>query len=416
MSTPRALVIGGSVGGLFAAHLLRSIGWEVSVFERAAQDLAGRGAGIGTRPELFAVLRRIGIKLDESLGIVRVRSRKYLGPGGECVHELPLPSINSAWDRIYRPLRDAMPAGTLHSGLALERVTRNDTKVEAVFSDGSAAQGDLLIGADGLHSTVRNECLPEAQPKYVGYVAWRGVLDESAMPSAVHADLFHHMSFTVVGNELLLCMPMPGRDDDVREGRRRFHFIWFRPVKYDASLRDSELHQLCTDASGVCHGASIPPPLIRFEVIAALRAKARAILPPQMAALVELAPQPLLQPIYDLISPRVSIGRVALIGDAAFVARPHVATGITKAALDAQCLVDSLLEAGGDIDDGLAAHNQKQQPFGRSLVERAQLLGSYLETAPKTGEARKAADFHRRPENILREYGAAGSIHSNASP
>jgi 2-polyprenyl-6-methoxyphenol hydroxylase-like FAD-dependent oxidoreductase len=299
-----------------------------------------------------------------------------------------------------------MPAGCLHVGRALVRIRRNDTVVEAVFSDGSVEQGDLLIGADGLHSTVRKECLPQAQPVYAGYVAWRGVLDESAMPSGVHDDLFEHMSFTVAGHELLLCMPMPGRDDDTRVGRRRFHFIWFRPVEWDTELRD-----LCTDARGVCHGASIPPPMIRADVIANLRASAPAILPPQMAALVEIAPQPLLQPIYDLVSPRVTIGRVALIGDAAFVARPHVATGITKAALDAQSLVDSLLAAGGDLDAGLAAHNRKQQPFGRSLVERAQMLGSYLETSPKSKEAREAADFHRRPENILREYGAAGSIH-----
>ncbi|MFM9967153.1 MAG: FAD-dependent oxidoreductase [Burkholderiales bacterium] len=415
MSTRRALVIGGSVGGLFAAHLLRSIGWEVKVFERVAEDLAGRGAGIGTRPELFAVLRRIGINLDETMGIVRVRSRKYLGPGGQCVQELPLPSINSAWDRIYRPLRDAMPAGSLFPGRALRLITRNDSKVEAVFSDGSTHQADLLIGADGLFSTTRKECLPEAKPQYVGYVAWRGVLDESMLPANVHADLFYHMSFTVVGHELLLCMPMPGRDDDIREGRRRFHFIWFRPVKYDPSLgageQRDELRELCTDEAGVCHGASIPPPLIRREVIAKLRADARAMLPPQMATLVDLAPQPLLQPIYDLLSPRVCINRVALIGDAAFVARPHVATGITKAALDAQSLVDSLLAAGDDIDAGLTAHNQKQQPFGRSLVERAQTLGSYLETAPKTAKAQADAAFHRLPENILREYGAAGSIH-----
>jgi len=406
----RALVIGGSVGGLFAAHLLRTMGWEVAVYERAADDLAGRGAGIGTRPELFAVLRRIGIRLDESMGIVRVRSRKYLGPDGALVCELPLPSINSAWDRIYRPLREAMPGECLHAGVALERVSRNDSRVEAVFSDGSVVQADLMIGADGLHSTVRRECQPQALPRYTGYVAWRGVLDESAMPARVHADLFNYMSFTVIGHELLLCMPMPGVSnemrDDTREGRRRFHFIWFRPVDYDTELRE-----LCTDASGTCHGASIAPPLIRAEVIAALRAQARLTLPPQMASLVQLAPQPLLQPIYDLESPRVAVGRVALVGDAAFVARPHVATGITKAALDAQCLVDSLAAAGEDIDAGLAAYDRQQQPFGRSLVARARLLGSYLETTPKSVEQQREADHHRQPEVLLREYGAAGSIH-----
>ena len=89
------------------------------------------------------------------MGVVRVRSRKYFGPDGQCVQERPLPSINSAWDRIYRPLRDAMPADSLHAGRALVRVTRNDSVVVAEFSDGSVQEGDLLVGADGLHSGVR---------------------------------------------------------------------------------------------------------------------------------------------------------------------------------------------------------------------------------------------------------------------
>ena len=59
----RALVIGGSVGGLFAAHMLRNIGWEVVVFERSGDDLVRRGAGIGANDVLFAVMRRIGVPL-----------------------------------------------------------------------------------------------------------------------------------------------------------------------------------------------------------------------------------------------------------------------------------------------------------------------------------------------------------------
>ena len=69
MPRPRALVIGGSVGGLFAAHLLHRADWNVAVFERAAGDLGDRGTGIGTRDELFAVMRRIGLAADASLGI-----------------------------------------------------------------------------------------------------------------------------------------------------------------------------------------------------------------------------------------------------------------------------------------------------------------------------------------------------------
>ena len=74
---PRALVIGGSVGGLFAAHMLRSIGWDVVVFERSGDDLARRGAGIGANGALFAVMQRIGVSFDASNGIALV-SRVWL--------------------------------------------------------------------------------------------------------------------------------------------------------------------------------------------------------------------------------------------------------------------------------------------------------------------------------------------------
>src|SRR5215470_1874036 len=87
-SRPRALVVGGSVGGLFAAHLLRSVGWDVEVFERSAGDLASRGTGIGAADALFAVIQRIGVPLDASVGI-SVRSQICLDRGGNIVAEVP---------------------------------------------------------------------------------------------------------------------------------------------------------------------------------------------------------------------------------------------------------------------------------------------------------------------------------------
>ena len=65
MSNLRALVIGGSLGGLIAAHLLRSVGWDAIVFERNEEELASRGVGLGTHPQLIAVLKRAGVDFDE---------------------------------------------------------------------------------------------------------------------------------------------------------------------------------------------------------------------------------------------------------------------------------------------------------------------------------------------------------------
>ena len=400
MSPGRALVIGGSVGGLFAAGLLRGAGWEVAVFERSLEDLAGRGSGIGTRDELFAVLRRIGIAPDPSAG-VRVKSRLCLDRSGKVAHERVVPAINSAWDRIYRPLKDALPVDCYRAGLRFERLEHGTDSVTAIFTDGTRETGDLVIGADGIYSTVRSLVLPEVQPRYAGYVAWRGALEEGDLPPAIHAQLFDHFTFCLPDSELILCLPMPGRDADTGAGRRRFHWVWFRAVDYER-----ELPLLCTDAAGRCHGISIPPPLIRAEVIAELKDHARAVLAPQIAEIVARTSQPLLQPIYDLASPRMTMGRIALLGDAAFVARPHVGTGVTKAARDAECLVDAL-SAAPALEAALAAYDRERTAFGSALVARARELGSYLE-AHATRRAGTSAP--QRPETVLEEYGAAGTL------
>jgi 2-polyprenyl-6-methoxyphenol hydroxylase-like FAD-dependent oxidoreductase len=140
-------------------------------------------------------------------------------------------------------------------------------------------------------------------------------------------------------------------------------------------------------------------------VIAELRAHAAAVLAPQTADIVARTPLPLLQPIYDLASPRIVAGRVALLGDAAFVARPHVGTGVTKAARDAECLTDALA-AAPNIEAALAAYDRQRRAFGSALVARARALGRYLEAHA----AGRDDDAPQRPEIVLKEYGAAGTL------
>jgi 2-polyprenyl-6-methoxyphenol hydroxylase-like FAD-dependent oxidoreductase len=404
MDCPRVLVIGGSLGGLFAANLLRTIGWDVAVFERAKGNLASRGAGLGTRAELFDVMRRIGIGLDESIG-VEIRSRIGLHYNGDTMCEVPVRAIATAWDRIYRALKTALPSESYRSGMQLERFEQDTQKVTAIFVDGLRAEGDLLIGADGIHSTVRRQLMPELKPRYAGYVGWRGVAEDGDVPASFQAMIFNHMTFCFPEGELALSIPMPAPDGRAHRPRRRCQFSWFRPVDHGSTLP-----KMCTDASGHCHGESIPPPLIRPEVIEELKANADALLAPQIAALVTQAEQPILQPIFDLESPRIAFDRTVLLGDAAFVARPHVGTGVTKAALDAQCLADALLSAGNDISSALMRYDRERRQFGKWLVARGRYLGRYLEAQLKPREGRSAADLHRRPDTVMREFGGAGEI------
>lgn len=403
MNRPHALVIGGSLGGLFAAGMLRTVGWTVTVFERATGDLAGRGAGLGTRPELFDVMRRMGIKFDASIG-AEVHSRIGLAQNGDRLCELPIRTVTTAWDRMYTALTAALPPHCYHSGMRLERFEQDNRRVAAIFADGSQVEADLLIGADGIHSTVRQQLMPELKPRYAGYVSWRGVGERSDGPVPLHPMLFNHMTFCFPEGELALSIPMPTPEGSTRAASR-CNFSWFRPTEYTTTLAD-----ICTDASGRCHGDSIPPPLIRPKLIDDLKAQAQILLAPQIASLIARAEQPILQPIFDLESPGMVFGRVVLVGDAAFVARPHVGTGVTKAALDANCLADALLLAENDIDAALVRYDRARHQFGSWLVARGRYLGRYLEAQLKPRGERAEAELFRDPETVMLEFGGAGVI------
>ena len=159
---------------------------------------------------------------------------------------------------------------------------------------------------------------------------------------------------------------------------------------------------------------AIPPPLIRPEFISELKASAGSSLAPQMAAVVAQAKQPLLQPVFDLESPQLTFGRVVLLGDAAFVARPHVVAGVTKAALDAQYLVDALVAAGHDIEPALARYDTERRSFGGRLVARARHLGAYLESHPtQNEEERRKAHATRDYKAFMRDYGSAPEVIGN---
>jgi 2-polyprenyl-6-methoxyphenol hydroxylase-like FAD-dependent oxidoreductase len=171
VNRPRALVIGGSLSGLFTANLLRTIGWDVEVFERARGDLTGRGAVLGAQDDLFAVMRRIGIPIDKSMW-TQVRSHICLDQGGKMICRVPVREATTAWDRVYRALKQALPMEHYHGGMMLSRCEQADHRVVATFANGACAEADLLIAADGMRSTVRRELMPEIAPRYAGYVAW----------------------------------------------------------------------------------------------------------------------------------------------------------------------------------------------------------------------------------------------------
>ncbi len=373
-----AIVIGGSLGGLLAANLLHRAGWDVHVFERAAAALESRGAGLVTHPEMMDVLAKAGVPIESDIG-VRVEYRVALDNQNSHALTLAYPQVFTAWSKLYELLKAAFPVERYHAGKNLVGFSQDAASVRAEFQDGERATADLLIAADGIRSRIRQHFLPQVHPEYAGYVAWRGLVDEAALSQAAQSELFPYFAFGLPAGEQMLGYPVAGRANSLAPGRRRYNFVWYRPVEHDA------LADMNTDAAGHLWRDGIPPPAIRPDVMASARAAARALLPPHFAEVVEKADL-FFQPIFDLESPKLAFDRIVLLGDSAFVARPHCGMGVTKAAGDAAALVQ-WLDAVQPWETALSAYETQRVAVGTMLVRHARALGAYMQAQLSTPEA-----------------------------
>jgi 2-polyprenyl-6-methoxyphenol hydroxylase-like FAD-dependent oxidoreductase len=396
---PRALIAGGSLGGLFAANLLQRQGWDVEVFERAPVRLDGRGAGIVTHPPLVEALARAGCPAEGSDLGVAVAGRIAFAPDGAVLGRHALPQVLTSWSRLYSLLDQACSETAVHRGWALESFEQDQNGITASFANGQQAQGDLLVGADGIRSAVRRKLHPDVTAQYAGYIAWRGLADETALSPATHAALFDRFAFSLPDGEQMLGYPIAGDADDTRAGRRRYNFVWYRPADA-ARLRDMQ-----TDETGRHHPDGIPPGLIRQDLVTAMRADADRLLGPQFADVVRQTTAPFFQSIWDLAVPSMIQDRVALLGDAAFVARPHVGMGVTKAAQDAMALADALAAHASikvNVPAALRSYDALRQPASAAVVQRARALGGYMEAQARPTISR-ATDPHRTPAAVMTE-------------
>jgi 2-polyprenyl-6-methoxyphenol hydroxylase-like FAD-dependent oxidoreductase len=400
----KAIVVGGSLGGLFAANLLVRAGWDVHVYERVAEELEGRGAGIVTHPELMEILSQAGVVVDDSIG-VKVEERVTLGRDGETVGSRALPQTLTAWSRLFHVLRSAFPSERYHNGKTLTSFEQDENSVTARFADGESVTGDVLVAADGVRSIVRNALVSDSKPLYAGYIAWRGLVEESALSERAKKEMFPYFAFGLPPHEQMIAYPVAGKNNAVEPGKRRYNFVWYRPADEATTLRD-----MVTDATGKVWMDGIPPPLIRPEVLAAARQAARDVLAPQFAEMVEKTESLFFQPIFDLEAKQLAFGRVALLGDAAFVARPHCGMGVTKAAGDAMELVKAL-GAQSEVVAALKSYETPRVEFGEFVVEHARALGAYMQAQIRTPHEREMAEKYRTPEAVMKETAVSLLMH-----
>jgi 2-polyprenyl-6-methoxyphenol hydroxylase-like FAD-dependent oxidoreductase len=389
----RAIVIGGSIAGLFVGAFLRRIGWRVDIYERSSIELIGRGVGIfATHLELFEALDKCGAGTVD-IGVI-VYKRVTFDRSGDVIAVKPQLQIVTSWDRLRQVLLKAIDRQRYHFGHAFERVEQDGNSVQVYFANGRSERADLVVGCDGFRSSVRTYLAPEVQPIYSSYYIWRGAPNESDLLPETRKTMFPYFSFFLADQLQALGYPISGADDELRAGHRRYNFGWYRVA--DAA----KLKEMCVDDHGREYEFGVPPPLVRKDLIAEMRAEAESLLPPQYLDCLRHIEQPFFTPVYDFYSPSLVFGRVALVGDAASTPRPHMGFGVSKAGAEAQALAEALFNYD-DIDRALSVYNAARQPLGERIVTHGRKLGMQLGVGIKTDDDRRFAKLLQSPKGIL---------------
>jgi 2,6-dihydroxypyridine 3-monooxygenase len=382
-AAPRVLIAGGSLGGLTTALTLRDAGCDVEVYERSRSPLEGRGAGIVLHPATI----RYFVESD-AMDVGRVSSKadwlRYLDRGGDTIHEAPCRYWFTSYYTLHKGLLDCFDQARYHLGAGMTGFRQNDDSITLELGDVEVT-GDLLVCADGIHSTARRILLPDVTPRYAGYVGWRGTVREDELSTGTLGLLQDACTYFVGDRMHILTYPIPDFDGSVSPGRRRINFVWYRNVAEGPALDD-----LMTDARGVRQEISLAPGAVRRAPVDELNAAAGEQLPESIAEVVVKSREPFVQAVFDIAVARMAFGRACLIGDAAFAIRPHAAAGTAKAAEDGWQLAAAVRAEHGDVVAALRRWEPHQLALGQTVMSRsleigarAQVWGTYVPGDPE---------------------------------
>jgi len=365
---PGVIVVGGSLGGLTAALVLRDAGCDVRVFERSSSALQARGAGIAALDATLRYLTASGARPEDvcsSTAWIR-----FLRADGSVQHQQRHRYLFSSWNTIYRSLLRLMDPERYALGHEVVAFDQPGERVTVTLADGSTATADLLVCADGVGSAARARLLPGVTPSYAGYVAWRGTVPERDLSQAAQPVFADAITYQVLTGSHILVYPIPGLDGSLARGDRLINFVWYVNVAEGPGLG-----QLMTGRDGIRRAVTLPPGAATNEAVDGMRQAAARLLAAPIAEVVTGVAEPFVQAIYDIEVPRMASGRVCLIGDAAFAVRPHAAAGTAKAAQDGWALAEELTAHDGNVPAALAAWEQRQLALGRSLLARTREIG-----------------------------------------
>jgi 2,6-dihydroxypyridine 3-monooxygenase len=365
----RAIVIGGSLGGLTAALVLRDQGWDVDVLERTPNPLEGRGTGIVVHP---TTVRYLVERAGKSIGDIGLPAHRlqYLDTDGSIADEQPCAYRFASYFELYRGLLDAFGTERYHLSNELAHLDNRGDAAMLSLTDGQTLAADLVVCADGIRSTGRRIMLPDAQHRYAGYVAWRGTIDIDELGGRTASTLLDAFTYRILPRGHLLTYPIPGPSGSVL-----LNWLWYQNMAPGERLTD-----LLTDRNGFSAELTVPPGAVQTRHVEQLHSAADTDLPAPLAEVVQQTADPFIQVIVDLEVPRMAFGRCCLVGDAAVVLRPHIGVGTAKAADDAWELGTALLGASARyVPTRLRAWETQRLPVARRALQRARAAGRSLQ-------------------------------------
>lgn len=366
-SGQRALVVGGSVGGLTTALLLRDLGFEVTILERSSSQLDGRGGGIVLQPEMLRWFRERSRLTPDDVS-TRTSWLRFIGPQNVLHHEERIDWSYSSWTTLHRALLSDFGTGPYHLGEVVVGYTQNDDGVEVRCASGRIDRAELVVFADGISSVGRQRINGNVPLEYAGYIGWRGTVPEHELSEGTLDLLGDALSYSLASNTHICMYPIPGPEN----GTRLMNYVWYRNVP-----EGPEIDEMMMSTRGSRGGVSVPQGQVQQRYIDDMRHGA-AVLAPAATELVRKTESPYIQRIVDLRSPRMADGRIIVIGDAAFAARPHAAAGTAKAAEDGWSLA-AALDGASDLRTAIAEWERERLDVGNRLVDRVTWMGNVVQ-------------------------------------
>lgn len=367
----RIRVVGGSLGGLFAAVLLARAGHDVAIYERSTHGLGGRGAGLVGQREIFEILRAVDCEHVARVGVTATE-RITLNRAGDVIERHATPQMQISWDYLHRCFKALLADERYRLGHEVNYLRQDGERVILGFDGGAEDVADLVIGADGVGSVVREAVLGAPAPSvYAGYVAWRGLFPETELPAEAASLFLDKFAFYHMPHSHSLGYVVAGPNGEMERGKRRYNWVWYRPAPGAEALG-----AILTDAQGQVHPYSLPQGAVAAAARAELVRDATELLPPPFAQAVGAAREPFVQAVFDYEAPKMVTGRIALLGDAAFVVRPHTAMGVAKAAGDALALSRAL--ASQPLAEALHAYERQRLPVGQEIAAYGRALAARM--------------------------------------